>query len=299
MINDTKIKCFLTLAETLNFSSTANALFMTQQAVSKSIAALEKELGFPLFVRTTRSVILTKAGAKCYDFFSRFYKEYYEFIAEVQHEHSIRTSYINVGFQNYLDFGSAPKEALVALKKKNCALQLNGFRYCPNILVERLCNQNLDLILINGRFAPNHNDFKYLELTKMRLMLMVSADHPLATENATYKDFAEEPLITEAFVNESPVEFNNRVKREVGLWGLKPSKVICAPDRDSAYTSAELGIGIVVGIENSRMAINRNLKCYYMGMDDNLLAMWRPSDKMEVVEKYAYELQQVYKNKSQ
>jgi DNA-binding transcriptional LysR family regulator len=47
MITDAAISCFLSLAETLSFTETANRLYMTQQGVSKIIASLEEELGTP------------------------------------------------------------------------------------------------------------------------------------------------------------------------------------------------------------------------------------------------------------
>ena len=48
MISEQKIRLFLSLSETLNFTETANQLFITQQAVSKHIAQLEADLGFQL-----------------------------------------------------------------------------------------------------------------------------------------------------------------------------------------------------------------------------------------------------------
>ena len=62
MMNEQKIRVFLSLANTLNFTETANELFITQQAVSKHISQMEEHLGFRLFVRSTHNVQLTPAG---------------------------------------------------------------------------------------------------------------------------------------------------------------------------------------------------------------------------------------------
>jgi DNA-binding transcriptional LysR family regulator len=53
---------FLSLAATNSFSRTANLLGMTQSSVSKSIAALERELMARLFDRTGRGAALSPAG---------------------------------------------------------------------------------------------------------------------------------------------------------------------------------------------------------------------------------------------
>src|SRR5258708_15159243 len=53
----------LTVARRGGFASAAAALNMSPSAVSHAVKAVEARLGQPLFVRTTRSVALTEAGA--------------------------------------------------------------------------------------------------------------------------------------------------------------------------------------------------------------------------------------------
>ena len=56
------LQAFLAVAETGSFSKGAERIFITQPAVSKRIAALESELGTPLFDRIGREIQLTDAG---------------------------------------------------------------------------------------------------------------------------------------------------------------------------------------------------------------------------------------------
>jgi DNA-binding transcriptional LysR family regulator len=56
------LRTFITAAELESFSLAAEQLYLTQPAVSKRIAALEEELGAPLFDRIGRRVSLTEAG---------------------------------------------------------------------------------------------------------------------------------------------------------------------------------------------------------------------------------------------
>ncbi|MFC6597116.1 LysR family transcriptional regulator [Kitasatospora paranensis] len=56
------LRGFVTTAETLHFGRAAGMLHVAQQALSRDVRALERQLGEVLFHRTTRSVVLTPAG---------------------------------------------------------------------------------------------------------------------------------------------------------------------------------------------------------------------------------------------
>jgi DNA-binding transcriptional LysR family regulator len=57
-----RLRAFVAVAEELNFTRAAERLHLGQQAVSKSVGQLERELGVELLERTTREVRLTPAG---------------------------------------------------------------------------------------------------------------------------------------------------------------------------------------------------------------------------------------------
>ena len=59
-----QLRAFVAVAEELNFTRAAERLHLGQQAVSKSVQQLERELGVALLERTTREVSLTPAGAE-------------------------------------------------------------------------------------------------------------------------------------------------------------------------------------------------------------------------------------------
>ena len=61
-INYELYKCFYYVATTLSFSEASRQLFISQSAVSQGIKSLEKKLGTPLFIRSTKSVQLTPEG---------------------------------------------------------------------------------------------------------------------------------------------------------------------------------------------------------------------------------------------
>ncbi|MFH0518743.1 LysR family transcriptional regulator [Streptomyces sp. M41] len=58
------LRCFLAVAEELHFTRAAARLYVAQQALSRDVRRLERELGAELFVRTTRQVTLTADGER-------------------------------------------------------------------------------------------------------------------------------------------------------------------------------------------------------------------------------------------
>ena len=57
-----KLRAFVDLAKTLNFSETAENLYTSQSTISKQIKSLEKELGQELFERNNKNVALSEYG---------------------------------------------------------------------------------------------------------------------------------------------------------------------------------------------------------------------------------------------
>ena len=61
-----QLRYFCVVAKHQNMTKAAAELMISQPALSKSIASLEKELGTPLFVRRNRSIFLNRAGEILY-----------------------------------------------------------------------------------------------------------------------------------------------------------------------------------------------------------------------------------------
>lgn len=57
-----QLNCFISVAQTLNFSEAARRNYVSQSTVSRYISELEKEFGVKLFTRSHRDVIITNEG---------------------------------------------------------------------------------------------------------------------------------------------------------------------------------------------------------------------------------------------
>ena len=79
-----QLKCFVAVANEQSFAKAANKLFVSQPAISRSIAKLEEEVGVPLLDRKASSLPLTVTGRRLYDLFTRAEQEYGSILDEIR-----------------------------------------------------------------------------------------------------------------------------------------------------------------------------------------------------------------------
>ena len=130
-MNTTQIKCFLALAETLNFTKAASQLFISQPGLSRQIVSLERELNTLLFIRDRHNVRLTPAAAVLVKELSNFENQLEEAVRKVQK--------IGQGYSGTLTLG------------------LLGGQFVSEKLTTRVmefmkANPNIDLIFRQGSF---------------------------------------------------------------------------------------------------------------------------------------------------
>jgi DNA-binding transcriptional LysR family regulator len=105
-------EAFLTLAEELHFGRASQRLHVSQPRVSRLIAGLERQVGAPLFERTSRRVLLTPLGEQFRD---ELGVAYTHMQAALEHAHAAAreaAGTLRIGFTNTT--GGPPLSRLVA-----------------------------------------------------------------------------------------------------------------------------------------------------------------------------------------
>ena len=87
MVLSTNFKTLLEVAGQGSFVRASHALGISAAAVSKQIKKLEEQLGFLLFHRTTRSVVLTESGKQLVDCLKRNRDETQHLLAQLSDKH--------------------------------------------------------------------------------------------------------------------------------------------------------------------------------------------------------------------
>src|SRR5689334_13731948 len=118
-----RLRAFVAVARTRNFSRAARRLGKTQPSISQAVARLERELGQPLFVREGRLSRLTPAGRLLLEHAERIFEEMDRAEARLQDLGALRAGELVVGASDTLAYHVLPP-ALAAFRARHPAVEL-------------------------------------------------------------------------------------------------------------------------------------------------------------------------------
>jgi DNA-binding transcriptional LysR family regulator len=181
-----QLRAFVAAAEELNFTRAAERLHLGQQAVSKSVGQLERELGVALLERTTRDVRLTPAGIALLD-------SAREALAAAAAGFA-RARAVGHGLAGTVRVGVTPaigpatrEEAAQVLREDAPELSVSFHEVRPGEVPQRLRDRTVDLVL--ARTSRDTPDVDSAALRPSPVELFVPAGHRLA--DATTARLAE------------------------------------------------------------------------------------------------------------
>lgn len=174
-----QLRHLLALAESGSFSQSAERLFITQPALSRSIRALEDELGLRLFDRIGRHSELTPFGRELVARARQLVSD-----ADELRDSGRRMHLGEVG-QVRLGMGSGPGAMLMTPLLRQMAQQYPGVqielrRGGTLMLVQALRERTLDALVVDARSLVPAADLHTEVLSEMRGAFLCRRGHPLA-----------------------------------------------------------------------------------------------------------------------
>lgn len=172
-----QLSYFIKLAETLNFSTAARELFITQSTLSHQILQLEREFDQALFLRNSHEVSLTEAGEQLLPLAKATVRSADHCRSRLEELKNLMTGELNIGVT--YSFGSIAAETVTAFLRRYPHVKMNVMQATMATLMERLLHHDLDFVLA---FKPTTPDPRIdsEELFHHRLAAIVSESHPLA-----------------------------------------------------------------------------------------------------------------------
>lgn len=258
-MNTTQIKCFLTLADTLNFTKAAEQLYISQPGLSRQIVSMERELNTQLFIRDQKSVRLTPAGALLAKRLPALREDYEALVAQVQSVGMGYSGSLTLGVlegqwvgEDFADFCRAFMDAYPSI---DFQIQQGSFgdlrRKLTSGEVDVAITLEFDVAAMEGmvrrRFDSDHAVFA------------ISRRLPLARQEViTFED-----LLDITFLLISPED--SRVGTELTLEhfraaGRSPRRIRYAPNLSTMMLWIEAGLGVGVINHQSSIAGNPSIR---------------------------------------
>lgn len=174
------------------FTEAARSLFSTQSTVSKSIRALEDELGVPLLHRASRKVVPTAAGKIVLHHGQRMLGLREDLLGEIAELKGLQRGILRLGLPRVgSDTLFAPIFARFRALYPGIEIELREAGSAR--LGDLLHSGELDLA---GLLLPVSEDFETQDLAREPLVALVKEDHALAgCERIGLEDLASTPLI--------------------------------------------------------------------------------------------------------
>lgn len=285
-----QLEAFLAVADHLHFGHAAEQLFMAQAPLSRTIRALEADLGTRLFDRNTRSVALTPAGRA-------LIPHAQQVLAAVGGaESAVKAAVCGETGVVRVEFCGVAAHPLVAALARGMRAENPGIRMeltsqaISRPTVQRLLDDDVDLAL--GRFDNLPPGLEREVLVPDSLVVAVPRTHRLAA--ATVASFQD--LISEPFVS-LPHSLGSVTTDR--LWRLGYSRgasgvnnVQFAPDTPSCLALVGAEVGCHLALRSvSRSSTNPNVVFVPLAQRDcdlmpdvHLRAAWRTADASPSIE---------------
>ncbi len=235
-------RTFFYVASTGSFSKAADALCVSQSAVSQSVRKLEAELGCALFERTTRQLHLTAAGEALFERVRDSARMLSEGEQAVNRILDAQTHLLSIGATETSVRYYLPK-VLHTFAREHPQVRITFTGTTTEELCHLLADGRIELALLISPL-PDFASFSLQPLWEFQDLPVASSSSVWAgTDPMTAEQLASQPLIT--------VSSRNQVRSLLDRWFLgegqvlTPSCIVQTMSEVLPLVSAGLGIGFV------------------------------------------------------
>ncbi|WP_229658385.1 LysR family transcriptional regulator [Tsuneonella deserti] len=186
-ILDSRLKHAVAVGQYRSFSRAAEACSLSQSAVSKSVADLERQLGYALFHRTSRSVMPTEEGRDFIERAARLLADMAELLGDRDRSANPYAGPLRVGlFPGSMDW--ILTEPLIRLLRRHSAVRFEIVSGNSERGVRLLSRGDIDIAFgLEPAFA-SWPQFKCERVATIEILPFVRSGHPLLLRRAAAKD---------------------------------------------------------------------------------------------------------------
>ncbi len=188
------LEAFLLLARSLNFTKSAEQMFLSQSAFSRQIIRLEEEMGCQLFRRTKRSVELTNYGKRFLEHAEIIVSEYNKSLVNLK-DSVKKNGLLRLGLLNDLVDETFPK-IIKDFAGSNPEVDVIYTDNSMSSLINNLLRDEIDCAYTLSHDAKNVPGISSYTVWSEPVYIAVSCNHPLAEKTSLkIKDLAGSPFV--------------------------------------------------------------------------------------------------------
>lgn len=251
-----QLKVFESVAKYRSFSRAAEALHLSQPAVSMQVKQLEESVGLPLFEQMGKKIFLTEAGQEMFHYSRTIagqLEEMESVLARMKGLDQGRLKITVVSTANYF----AP-QLLASFCQRHAGVTVSLDVTNREVLLQQLANNETDMAIMGQ--PPEGQDLGAESFMENPLVVIASPGHPLAgVKQITLQQLAEETFLVRepGSGTRSAME---RIFQEHGI-ALNAGMVMSTNEAIKQAVQAGMGLGIVslhtvsLELETGRLAI--------------------------------------------
>ncbi|WP_239421881.1 LysR family transcriptional regulator [Bacillus sp. CGMCC 1.16541] len=237
---------FQTIARIQHMTRAAEALYISQPTLSRSLARLEKELGVPLFDRQGRSLKLNQYGALFLQKVDRALQLIEEGKQELKQVTSSEEGTISLAFLHTFGVKLIP-DLVGAYRQQHPNVQFQLVQNAASVLWEQLQLGEIDLCIAS---PPEDKSFMFTPLKREELCVIVPPHHHLATE----KIIDLHDITTEPFIGfQQGLGLNGITRALCEQAGFTPNVLFEAQEVGTVVGLVSAGLGVAIIPDQDRI----------------------------------------------
>jgi DNA-binding transcriptional LysR family regulator len=235
-----QMRAFVALARTGNFTLAAQAMHVTQSALSGLIKELEQTLGARVVDRSTRKAFLTDIGQELYPLFKQMIDDLDGALANVADHTRLKKGTVRIAAPQLLSCTLMP-DAIAAYRRQHPDIDVRLGDTAVEGVINRVLSGEADLGIGPERAPAPPLDARLL--FEMPFALVFPRGHALETQpRVTWKDLARHPFISlQGQFTEQLLDDVNASLRELPV---TPSNEVTFMTTALAMVSAGLGVTV-------------------------------------------------------
>jgi LysR family transcriptional regulator for metE and metH len=233
------LKLIKAIVEEGSITKAIDKLHLTQSALSHQLKEAEYQLGTPIFLRTNKKLVLTKAGEKIYELANDILNKLSE--AQTQIKQMVYGEYgeIRISTECFSSYHWLPP----VLKQFHLLypnVELKIITEATHIPLQKLLENSIDIAIVSDTIKDNH--IKYTELFQDEVVMAVSENHPWANKKyVVAEDFIDQHLL----IHSLPMETVTIHQFILAPAKITPRKVTPLPLTEASLEMVKADMGVM------------------------------------------------------